>query len=129
MKELLKKFILKIIIITAVFASASALVFIFALPDNYFQALPFVFVIFPGVSVAVYILLMRTVNKKQEQFNVSFMLSFVVKMVIYAAFVAIVLWADNENYKTFIVYVLLAYILYTVFDTRAIVKDMQKITK
>jgi len=57
----------------------------------------------------------------------AFMLSFLLKLVGYASFVGISLAVNKTNHKIFVVYVLVTYLIYTVLETRAIVKAIQKI--
>ncbi len=127
MEKLFKSYLIQTLVITLSALITGGLIFLFVVPQFYFPAFPFVFIVFPSVSIYVHSLLLRTSVKKNEQFNMAFTLSFLLKLVIYAAFVGISLSVDKTNYKVFVIFTLSAYVIYTVHETRAIVKAIQNL--
>ena len=55
------------------------------------------------------------------------MLSFMFKIIIYAAFTGIIISADAVNKNSFVITILLMYLIYTVFDTKVILDDIKKL--
>lgn len=128
MKKLIRKFIIKIIFITVFLAILSFVVFSFLLKDQYFDTFPFILLIFPIVSAIIHIQLLKASQKSLSKFNIAFMLSFLLKIFVYIALAATIISLETENKPTFVISMLLMYVIYTVFDVKAILDDMKKLT-
>lgn len=127
MSKLIKYFILKIILLTVILAFIGGLTFNFLLKKYYFDAFPLVLILFPLVSSLIHIQLLKASKKSLAKFNVAFMLSFMLKMFIYAAFTGIIISAEAGSKNSFVITMLLMYLFYTVFDTKAILDDIKKL--
>jgi len=127
MAKLIRKFIVKTIILTIIFAVSATLVFSFILKDQYFDTFPFMLLIFPVVSVIAHIQLLKATEKSLARFNVAFMLSFMLKLFVYIGLAATIISLEKENKATFVISILLMYLVYTVFDVKMILDDMKKI--
>ena len=121
----MKSFIINVLILSGIWAAVGLLGFHFFFAKYYFTAFPFVFLVFSAVSIYTFSLLLRSNSQQPEKFNMNFTLSFLLKLFVYAAFVGIGIYIDPENAKIFTVYVLVTYLIYTVFDTKAIVKAIR----
>ena len=127
MKKLIRKFILRIIILTLVLAGITGLIFYFLIPKQYFDTLPLLLIIFPIISTIVHIQLLKSSQKSLSRFNIAFMLSFMLKMFVYVGLAATIISLETENRMSFIITVLLFYLIYTVFDIKIILDDLKKI--
>ena len=127
MKKILRNFIFKIIILTLIIAFAGGMLFYIALRSAYFNAFPLLLLLFPAVSIVIHIRLLKASQKSLAKFNVVFMLSFMLKLIIYAGFTGVILSAETTNKNSFVITVLLLYLIYTVFDTKAILSDIKKL--
>ena len=125
MQKVIRKFIIKVVIITVIVAAVSALVFVFILPLKYFDTFPFVLLIFPLVSIIVYIQLLKSSQKSLARFNIAFMLSFMIKLFVYLGLAATIISLETENKASFVISFLLLYVIYTVFDTKMILSDIK----
>ncbi len=128
MRNLKRNFIIKIILLTVLLATIGGLLFHFVLKNYYFDSFPFLFVLFPLVSILFHFQLLKASLKSLAKFNVIFMLSFMAKFIIYTAFVAILFSADAENKNSFAVTMMLLYLIYTIFETKTILTDIKKLS-
>lgn len=126
MKEIVKKFITKIILLTVMLSLISAAIFYF-LPNKYFDTFPFVLLIFPLVSIIVYIQLLKSSQKSLARFNVAFMLSFLIKLFVYLGLAATIIKLEGDNKASFVISFMLLYLIYTIFDTKYILQDIKKL--
>ena len=127
MSKLTRSFIIKIIILSVIIAFIGGLIFMFLLKSRYFDTFPFLLILFPLVSSLVHIQLLKASKKSLAKFNVVFMLSFMFKILIYAAFTGIIISADAANKNSFVITMLLMYLIYTIFDTKVILEDIKKL--
>ncbi len=127
MKKIIRKFIVKVIVLTLILAFTGGLIFNFLLKSMYFDAFPLLLILFPLVSTLIHIQLLKASQKSLAKFNVAFMLSFMFKLIIYAAFVTVIISAEAGNKNSFVITILLMYLIYTIFDTKAILEDTKKL--
>lgn len=127
MSKLIRRFILKIILLTVILAFIGGLAFNFLLKKYYFDSFPLLLILFPIVSSLIHIQLLKASKKSLAKFNVAFMLSFMLKLFIYAAFTGIIISAEAGSKNSFVITMLLMYLIYTVFDTKAILNDIKKL--
>ncbi len=127
MKKIIRNFIIKIVILTIILAVIGFATFTVLFENLYFEAFPFLLILFPVVSTIIYIQLLKASKKSLAKFNVVFMLSFMLKLIIYAGFVGIVISAEIGNKNAFVITLLLMYLIYTIFDTKAIIDDSKKL--
>jgi len=123
--KIFKIFVIQTLILNAILAIVGGLVYSFIIPQHYFTAFPFVFFVFPAVSIFVFSKLLRTTEQNQSQFNIAFMLSFIIKLVIYAAFVGVGLAIDSTKHESFVIFVMITYLVFSISDTKATIKAVQ----
>lgn len=119
-------FSIKITILSAGLAVLGLFFFSQLFDKYYFTAFPFLFIVFPVVSIIIHNMLLKASEKRPAQFNAAFMGSFMIKLFVYSAFVGVMLYINKENYIPFILTTLVFYLFYTVFDTVIILKDLKK---
>jgi len=127
MSKIIRNFIFKIILLSLILAFTGGLIFQFILKQYYFDTFPFLIILFPLVSTLIHIQLLKASKKSLAKFNVAFMLSFMFKIFVYAAFTGIIISAEEENKNSFVITMLLMYLIYTVFDTKAVLNDIKKL--
>ncbi len=124
MKEIIKKFIIKVVLLTVIMSLISATVFYF-LPNKYFDTFPFILLIFPIISALVYIQLLKSSQKSLAKFNIAFMLSFMIKLFVYLGLAATIISLETDNKASFVISFMLLYLIYTIFDTKLILEDIK----
>ncbi len=127
MIKLIRNFIIKIIFLTVILGIISGAVFRFLLPDEYFDTFPFLLILFPLVSSVIHIQLLKASEKSLARFNIVFMLSFILKLLIYLAISATIISLEQDHKSAFVITILLFYLVYTVFDVKKILDDMKKL--
>ncbi len=129
MNKIIRNFIFKIILLSLILAFTGGLIFKFVLKSYYFDTFPFLIVLFPLVSTLIHIQLLKASKKSLAKFNVAFMLSFMLKIFVYAAFTGIIISAEADSKNSFVITMLLMYLIYTVFDTKAVLNDIKKLNQ
>ncbi|MCD4794593.1 MAG: hypothetical protein K8R54_15265 [Bacteroidales bacterium] len=127
MTKLIRNFIIKIIFLTVILGIISGAVFRFLLPDEYFDTFPFLLILFPLVSSVIHIQLLKASEKSLARFNIVFMLSFILKLLIYLAISATIISLEQDHKSSFVITILLFYLVYTVFDVKKILDDMKRL--
>jgi len=125
MKPNIKKFIYKILIIEAIISIITLLINIF-LKEYYLPIYPFVILFFGVISIAVHSVLLKASEKRANFFINSFMISAISKMLIYLVFVAIYLFFDKENQTPFIIYFMINYFIFSIFEIKTLLDDLRK---
>jgi len=126
MRVLIKNFTTKVIILTIITALIGAIIF-YLLPNKYFDTFPFILLIFPIVSVIIYIQLLKSSQKSLARFNVAFMLSFMIKLFVYLGLAATIISLETDNKASFVISFMVIYLIYTIFDTKFILDDIKKL--
>lgn len=127
MTKLIRNFIIKIIFLTVILGIISGAVFRFLLPDEYFDTFPFLLILFPLVSSVIHIQLLKATEKSLARFNIVFMLSFILKLLVYLAISATIISLEQDHKSAFVITILLFYLVYTIFDVKKILDDMKKL--
>ena len=127
MTKLIRNFIIKIILLTIILGIISGIVFYFLLPDKYFDTFPVLLILFPVVSTIIHIQLLKSSEKSLSRFNIAFMLSFLLKLIVYLSIAATIISLEENNKAVFVITMLLYYLVYTVFDVKKILDDMKKL--
>ncbi len=125
MTKLKRNFIIKISILTLILAIISALIFSFLLKEVYFATFPFLLLAFPIISVITHFQLLKASKKSLAAFNIAFMLSFMIKLFAYLGLAATIIKLEADNKTSFVISLLLLYLIYTVFDVKTILEDMK----
>ncbi|MCD4747071.1 MAG: hypothetical protein K8R58_12310 [Bacteroidales bacterium] len=96
---------------------------LFFLPDNFkTPALPYLFFFFFALTLAVHYVLLKASEKKFSKFFNYFMLSTVVKLLIYFSVILLYVYINREDTIAFIITFFILYILFTAFEVISILK-------
>jgi hypothetical protein len=112
----LKKTLLGLVMLSAILFGAGMLIFRNFLANWYFGFFPFLIVIFFLVNTGFFISFYRTVNKPDNQFIRGFMVSKLIKLMIYLSLVLIYVIAAPKSAVPFAVTLSVLYIAYTSYD-------------
>ena len=123
---MLKKFIIRTLIFSAIIAAISYALFFTVIPNFYLPVFPFLIVFFAGLTIGVHLILTNAGKKKISQFSTYYMGSITAKLFIYLIFIIIYVFSDRENAVPFLITFLLLYFLFTSFETYYLLKDLKK---
>lgn len=127
MNKIKRNFIIKISVLTVILAIIASIIFNFWLKSSYFSTFPFLLLAFPVISVITHFQLLKASKKSLGAFNIAFMLSFMIKLFAYLALAGTIISLETENKTSFVISLLLLYLIYTIFDVKAILEDMKKV--
>ncbi len=125
MNQLLKKFIIKLLVISLIFSAIAAIVFIFFIP-NYFSVIyPVSLIVFLIFTIIVFAYQLKLVKTNIGKFMRMNMVLTFIKLIVYSAYTIIYLAINAENAIPFVVFIMLVYAIFTTTE----VSDMAKIAR
>ncbi len=128
MNKTTKNFFLKIFYLTLSIAFGGAILF-FTVLKPYFQPIyPIALVFIASITAWVYSILMKASTKNARAFSTSFMLSILIRLFGYSIFLVFYLFFNRgtEIVLPFVLVFLSLYFIYTVFEIRFILRDLNK---
>jgi hypothetical protein len=121
----MKKFIAKILGISAILVLVGWLVFSLFLPEYYLTVLPFTLLFFVTVTILVHAWQLKMAKKDVAKFTRSNMLLTFFKLVIYSVFAIIFIAVDRENALVFVICLMIIYIVFSILE----VSELSRISR
>ncbi|HSM47551.1 MAG TPA: hypothetical protein VK872_07020 [Draconibacterium sp.] len=119
----MKKFIIKIAVISVVLTLLGWLVFSQFIPQFYLPVLPFLLLFFIIVTIAVHAYQLQQAKKNMAKFARNNMLITFFKLIFYLI-VAITYFAvDAKNAMVFVICFMLLYLIFTVVEVTSLLKE------
>ena len=119
----MKKFIIKVTIISVVLALSGWFVFSQFIPQYYLPVLPFLLLFFIVVSIAVHAFHLQQAKKDMAKFARNNMLITFFKLIFYLIIVITYFAADAKNAIIFVVCFMLLYLIFTVIEVTSLLKE------
>ena len=129
MNKELSRFLIRVLLLTFILIVIGAVFYKFLLSDQYFESFPITFAVFIAVSYISHQSLLKAAKKSDTSFNMAFMLSFVIKLFAYGAYVVAILMSPEENKVSFALCFVVLYFIYTIFDAKQILAALKRIKK
>jgi len=122
MASISNKFIIQLFVFSAVIGLiAYGLTFI--LPENYFSpVIPFLFPFFISITVIIYNFLIKSSEKKFNNFVNRFMMTTFIKLFVYLIVLIAYVFTHKQDAVPFIFAFFILYLAYTVFDVIILLK-------
>ena len=121
----MKKFVVKIVGVSAVLVLTGWLVFSFLLPDYYLTILPFTLLFFLAVTISVHAWQLKMAQKDLAKFTRSNMLLTFLKLIIYSVFAVVYIAVDRNHALVFVICLMILYVVFTFLE----VSDLTRISK
>ncbi|MCD4724484.1 MAG: hypothetical protein K8R63_06535 [Bacteroidales bacterium] len=121
-KRIFQGFIRKTAITTIVVIAAGMLLFTNIPAEYYSPAFPFIVGFFFFVTIIVFYYMLKAVDKRPARFVNVFMLTTMLKLMLYLAVMVVYVLLNREDAKPFILTYLVLYIIYTVLEVGSILK-------
>jgi hypothetical protein len=121
----MKKFVVKIVGVSAVLVLTGWLVFSIFLPEYYLTVLPFTLLFFLVVTISVHAWQLNMAKKDLAKFTRSNMLLTFLKLVVYSVFAVVYIAFDHEHALVFVICLMILYIVFTFLE----VSDLTRISK
>jgi hypothetical protein len=112
----LKKTLIGLVLLSFLIASGGMLLFRSYLSNYYFTFFPFLILIFLLVNSVVFFIFYRSLNKSNNQFIRSFMLSTIIKLMTYLVLVLVYVLSFPKSAIPFAITLSVLYIVYTAYD-------------
>ncbi len=116
MQNDIKKFGIRLVILSIIVFSISAIVFTQFLKEYYLQIFPYVLIFFVAITFINFVIIQKSSKHRISRFANSFMLSITLKLIIYSIFIAAYLFFNRENAIPFVIVFMCLYLIYTVFE-------------
>ncbi len=130
MRNTLKTFIVRSLILTVIVGGVGAGLFSTILKTYYLNVFPFMLAGFLILTVTVHGWLIKALlDKNTFKFGNKFLLSLGVKFLIYFTFVVIYMFSNRDNIVPFIIVFIFLYLIYTTFEVVSLVKTVKKFEK
>jgi len=116
MKSEYLKFLQHLLIYSAILGAVAIVLYLF-LPKHFITpALPFLFFFFTGITLISYYILIRSLKSKLSRFVNTFLISTIVKLIIYIGIMIIYVLLNRSDAIPFMITFFILYLLYTVFE-------------
>lgn len=118
----MKRFFVNIVLISVILSLIGWLIFSQFIPQYYLPVFPFILLFFSVTSVAIHAYQLQLAKKDMAKFTRSNMVVTFLKLFLYSAVAIIYIAVDSQNAKVFVVYFVLLYIIYTVFEVLSLLR-------
>jgi len=127
MKSIYLKFLKHLLIFSGILM-VIALSLSFVLPNKFFSpSLPFLFPFFIATSLISFYFLVRTFTARFMKFINTFLLSIIIKLLLYVGIMVIYVFIYRWDAIPFLLGFFILYLCYTVFETVCIIKNSRPV--
>lgn len=127
----MKQFITGITVISIMLALMGWVVFSRFIPEHYLPVLPLLMLFFIATSVLIHAYQLQLKKKDIAKFTRSNMIITFFRLILYSAVVIVYIALDTKNAKVFVIYFVILYLAFTIFEVYSLVsteKDNKKKT-
>ncbi len=125
MKSSFKRFAIQMLALTVILLVVWAALF-FLLPSGILSpAIPVIIVFFFGVTLSVYYVMLQSASNRFPRFANSFMIVTLGKLLLFAVLMLIYALANREDAVRFITAFFALYLVYTIFEVAAFLRDIR----
>lgn len=129
MKDLFRRFLLRISVISAVLLALSILLYFFFPAGIISPATPFMVMFFYMTTLALYYLLMKAAQNRFPRFVNRFMILTVSKLLLFLILIVVYVLLNKSDALLFVLAFFVLYIIYTVLEVSAFLKDQKELMK
>ncbi|MEI7660630.1 MAG: hypothetical protein WCK34_00450 [Bacteroidota bacterium] len=123
MKSAYLKFLKQLLVFSGILA-AIFVALLLLLPKNYLSpALPSLFFFFIATSLLSFYYLLQTIDKRFIRFVNTFLLTIIIKLMLYAAVMILYVLVNRKDAVPFMLGFFVLYLCYTVFESVCIIKN------
>ena len=123
---MLKKYIIRLLIFSLFIALIAFALYATVLSQFYLPVMPWVLLFFVLISLATHYILIKSGESRIAKFSTSFMGVTSIKLFLYLIFIVVYLINDKSNALVFVISFFILYLLFTVFETSTLLKDLNK---
>ena len=123
---MLKNFIKRILILSAIISVISFFLYSYVIPNFYIGIFPFLILFFILITIGVHYMLTKAGKQKISKFSSFYIGSITIKLFIYILFLTVYVFLDKKNAVIFLITFLILYFLFTFFETYSLLHDLKK---
>lgn len=123
---MLKNYTLRLLIFSALIAIIAAILYSTVLTSFYLPVFPYVLLFFTLISFLSHYIIVKAGKSRITKFSTSFMGISSLKLFLYLIFIIVYLLIDKTNALVFVLTFFIIYLLFTVFETSSLLKDLDK---
>ncbi len=120
-----RRFLFRLLVITAMLAIAGILIFRFFLQDHYTPALPFLLIFIAAFTFLSFTWLVNTAGKGFGNFTRAGMTVTIVRLLLYAAIAVLYFLTIKRDGLTFVICLGTLYLIYTTFEVSELTRYLR----
>ncbi len=121
-----KKYLIRLLIFVAIITLIASGLYFTVLSKFYLPVFPYVLLFFTVISVLTHYILIKSGKSRIAKFSTSFMGITSLKLFLYLIFIIVYLLIDKTNALVFVLTFFIIYLLFTIFETSSLLKDLDK---
>ena len=122
---MLKKYLFRLIIFVLIIGLLAFVLYSTVFKSFYLPIFPYLLLFFTSVSLIMHYVLLKAGNSRIAKFSTYFMGTTSLKLFLYLIFIIVYLIIDKSNALVFILTFFILYLLFTVFETSSLLKDLK----
>ncbi len=126
MSEVSRKFIVKMLIFTAIIFFIASVLFSTVLKTHYLSAFPYMILLIATVTTIGHLWVVKASGQNAMKFTTAFMASVSLKLMVYLFFMLIYLMIDRSQVIPFVLTFITFYISFTVFEVIQVLGFIKK---
>ena len=124
-----KKYLIRLLLFSAGIALVAFALYSTVLSKFYLTIFPYILLFFTAVSLISHYVLIKAGQSRITKFSTSFMGATSFKLFLYLIFIIAYLLIDKSNALVFVLTFFVIYLLFTIFETSALLKDLDNTNK
>jgi L-asparagine transporter-like permease len=121
-----KKYLIRLLIFVAIITLIASGLYFTVLSKFYLPVFPYVLLFFAIISALTHYILIKSGKSRIAKFSTSFMGITSLKLFLYLIFIIVYLLIDKTNALVFVLTFFIIYLLFTIFETSLLIKDLDK---
>ncbi len=123
---MLKNYSFRLLIFVTLIALVAAILYTTVLSSFYLSVFPYVLIFFTLISFLSHYIIVKAGQSRITKFSTSFMGITSLKLFLYLIFIIVYLLIDKTNALVFVLTFFIVYLLFTIFETSSLLKDLDK---
>lgn len=129
MKSSFRRFVVQISILSGILMVMWGALFFSLAPGILSPAIPVMILFFLGVTVGIYYIMLQSASNRFPRFVNSFMVVTLGKLLLFAVLIVVYALANRADAVAFITAFFFLYLVYTVFEVAAFLRDLKKMER
>jgi hypothetical protein len=129
MKASFKRFVVQILVLTGILLALWSVLLFTLRPGILSPAIPFMIVFFLFITSGIYYIMLQSAANRFPRFVNSYMVVTLGKILLFSVLIVIYALANRSDAVPFITAFFLLYLIYTVFELSAFLRDLKQMER